>query len=50
MGKLFKYRFKIQRGPSKILQIINTNHIDVTSKIAPYAGPQYDFHMIKIYS
>lgn len=46
-GKFFKYRFKIEKGPSKILQIIDNNNNDVTSKIFPYLGPQYDFHQNK---
>jgi len=46
-SKIFKYRFGIKKGPLKILQIIDYNNNDVTSKITPYSGPQYDFHMIK---
>jgi len=44
-GKIFKYRFKIEKGPSKILQIIDNNNNDVTSEIIPYSGPMNDFHM-----
>ena len=46
-GKLFKYRFKIEKGPPKILQIIDHNNNDVTSKIAPYSGPLGNFHQIQ---
>ena len=46
-GKFFKYRFKLEKGPSKVLQIIDNNNNDVTLKIFPYLGPQYDFHQHK---
>ena len=46
-GLIYKYRFKITRGPSKILQVIDDKNNDVTQNIVSYAGPSYNFHNIK---
>lgn len=39
-------RFPKVRGPSKILQVLDEKHIDVTDKIKEYGGPSHNFHGI----
>ena len=46
-NKLYKLKLKIQKGPSPILQIINNDDDDITYKILPYLGPDYNFNGIK---
>ena len=46
-NKLYKLKLKIQKGPSPILQIINNDDDDITYKILPYLGPDYNLNGIK---
>jgi hypothetical protein len=43
-GKLYKLIVTVTRGPSPVLQIINNSNEDITSKIIPYVGPDYNWH------
>lgn len=43
-GKLYKLIVTVTRGPSPVLQVINNSNEDVTNKIMPYIGPDYNWH------
>lgn len=43
-GKLYKLVVNVTRGPSPVLQVINESNEDITSKIIPYIGPDYNWH------
>jgi hypothetical protein len=43
-GRLYRMIVRPRRGPSPILQIINENDEDLTDRVLPYMGPQYDWH------
>lgn len=43
-GRLYKMIVVPRIGPAPVLQIIDDEHNDVTDRILPYMGPQYDWH------
>lgn len=43
-GRMYKMIVKPQRGPPPVLQISNENQEDVTEKVLPYMGPNYNWH------
>ena len=43
-GKLYKLVVNVTRGPSPVLQVINESNEDITTKIMPYIGPDYNWH------
>lgn len=43
-GKLYKLVVNVTRGPSPVLQVINQSNEDITTKIMPYIGPDYNWH------
>lgn len=43
-GKLYKLLVTVTRGPSPVLQVINNSNEDITTKIIPYIGPDYNWH------
>lgn len=45
--KSYKIIIKNKKGPTPILQVLNTDNQDITEKILEYAGPQYNFHGYK---
>ena len=45
-NKLLKFRVKIPRGPSQILQILDNNNNDITKEIEPYLNTNIvDIHL-----
>ena len=43
-GKLYKLVVNVTRGPSPVLQVINQSNEDITTRIMPYIGPDYNWH------
>jgi hypothetical protein len=43
-GKTYKILITPDRGPDLILQISDQNYNDVSDKIIPYIGPNYNWH------
>ena len=43
-GKVYKLVVKPSRGPKKILQILDKDGVSVLDNIAPYLGPENNFH------
>ena len=43
-GQEYKMIVKPRRGPKPILQIIGDGTDDITDKILPYVGPNYNWH------
>ena len=46
-GKMYKIIIVKRNGPCPILQINNENYEDITQKVLPYMGPNYDWHGAK---
>lgn len=46
-GKTYKMVVVPTRGPPPVLQISNENLDDITDRVLPYMGPQYDWHMAR---
>jgi hypothetical protein len=46
-NKLYKFHTCVQRGPVPILQIIDQDDNDVTSRVLPYMGPKYKGHALE---
>ena len=44
LGRRFIYRCSIKRGPPNVVCILNDAGDDITDKVAPYLGPNEDFH------
>lgn len=42
-GKKHKMLVVPQRGPSGILQVLNKDSVDITTKVEPYIGTKYNF-------
>jgi len=47
-GKSYKMIVTPDKGPAKILQISNDSEIDVTNRVLPYLGPNYNWHGTKL--
>jgi hypothetical protein len=43
-GKHYKILIPIARGPSRVRQVFNQIHRDVTDQVKEYMGPNEDFH------
>jgi len=43
-GKIYKMNVKPKAGPSPIVRVSDELNNDVTSKILPYIGPEYNWH------
>jgi len=48
-GKIYKMVTTTARGPIPVIQILNEDNIDVTEHIAPYMGPNNDWHNRKYF-
>jgi len=45
-GRLYKLSVKRRRGPPKTLLVIDENDNDVTREIAPFFGPERNWHKL----
>lgn len=42
--KTYRFRTKVQRGPSRVVQVTDETGDDITEEIRSYMGPNEDFH------
>jgi hypothetical protein len=42
--KIYKFRTKVKRGPSRLFMILDHEANDVTDEVRSYMGPNEDFH------
>ena len=42
--KTYCFRTKVQRGPSRVIQVTDETGEDITEEIRSYLGPNEDFH------
>ena len=43
-GNIYKYRFRIRRGPKPIIMASNESNDDISNEIISLLGPQWDWH------